>query len=200
MGSYRKSFGRHRSFSITTSRSHSSPSGPVPQKRESGLAGPSYEDLLKRDGTQQPDASIPETREETLNPITVPKPTFSSQQKSSSPLVSSSQLSPEPMSSATVVSHYRKEDSTAPPTSPLKLKKPKPLNPAVTMISGRSATRHEKYRKQEERLDELNITRKPPTSAVLQPVYRYCTIDGIVKPYRTHHCRICGTVSVACTV
>ncbi|KAG5645126.1 hypothetical protein DXG03_006843 [Asterophora parasitica] len=37
------------------------------------------------------------------------------------------------------------------------------------------------------------ISRKPPLSPVLLPERRYCELDGIVKPYRTHHCRSCGT-------
>ena len=37
--------------------------------------------------------------------------------------------------------------------------------------------------------------RKPPSNAILSPEFRYCPRDGLVKPYRCHHCRICGTVS-----
>ena len=39
------------------------------------------------------------------------------------------------------------------------------------------------------------IRRQPHQSPVLSPEYRYCLRDEIVKPPRTHHCRICGTVS-----
>lgn len=39
------------------------------------------------------------------------------------------------------------------------------------------------------------LTRKPPPRAVLLPENRYCSRDEIVKPYRAHHCRACGTVS-----
>jgi palmitoyltransferase len=42
-----------------------------------------------------------------------------------------------------------------------------------------------------------HITRRPPTTAVLLPAHRYCSKDEIVKPYRAHHCRACGTVSLA---
>ncbi|KAF9463502.1 DHHC palmitoyltransferase-domain-containing protein [Collybia nuda] len=37
------------------------------------------------------------------------------------------------------------------------------------------------------------ISRRPPMVPVLLPEHRYCSIDGIVKPYRAHHCRNCGT-------
>ncbi|KAF9529851.1 DHHC palmitoyltransferase-domain-containing protein [Crepidotus variabilis] len=42
-------------------------------------------------------------------------------------------------------------------------------------------------------LDQRNVHRRPPTTAVLNPVHRYCGMDEIVKPGRTHHCRSCGT-------
>lgn len=38
-------------------------------------------------------------------------------------------------------------------------------------------------------------SRRPPSHPVLLPEYRYCYKDNLVKPMRTHHCRICGTVS-----
>ena len=41
-----------------------------------------------------------------------------------------------------------------------------------------------------------HITRRPPRTAVLLPAHRYCSLDEIVKPYRAHHCRACGTVSL----
>lgn len=39
-------------------------------------------------------------------------------------------------------------------------------------------------------------SRRPPTYPVLLPEYRYCGRDGLVKPMRAHHCRVCGTVSL----
>lgn len=45
-------------------------------------------------------------------------------------------------------------------------------------------------------LTTVNIQRKPNANPVLAPEYRYCWRDEIIKPPRTHHCRICGTVSV----
>lgn len=40
------------------------------------------------------------------------------------------------------------------------------------------------------------VTRKPPSSPTLHPAYRYCALDEIIKPLRTHHCKSCGTVSL----
>ncbi|KAI6148075.1 DHHC palmitoyltransferase-domain-containing protein [Pisolithus tinctorius] len=37
------------------------------------------------------------------------------------------------------------------------------------------------------------ISRRPPTTPILLPENRYCSRCKIVKPYRTHHCRACGT-------
>ncbi|KAJ7455017.1 zf-DHHC-domain-containing protein [Mycena galericulata] len=35
--------------------------------------------------------------------------------------------------------------------------------------------------------------RFPPTTAALLPPHRWCARCSIVKPYRAHHCRVCGT-------
>ncbi|KAJ7123731.1 DHHC palmitoyltransferase-domain-containing protein [Mycena epipterygia] len=35
--------------------------------------------------------------------------------------------------------------------------------------------------------------RFPPTTAPLLPPHRWCARCAIVKPYRAHHCRVCGT-------
>ena len=42
---------------------------------------------------------------------------------------------------------------------------------------------------------KVYIARRPPSSAALLPENRYCHEDGLVKPFRAHHCRHCGTVS-----
>ncbi|KAI0369328.1 zf-DHHC-domain-containing protein [Pilatotrama ljubarskyi] len=39
----------------------------------------------------------------------------------------------------------------------------------------------------------MMYTRKPPTTPILLPEYRYCHKDGFLKPMRAHHCRACGT-------
>jgi hypothetical protein len=37
--------------------------------------------------------------------------------------------------------------------------------------------------------------RRPEGRPVLLPENRYCGRDHLIKPLRTHHCRVCGTVS-----
>ncbi|TFK26936.1 zf-DHHC-domain-containing protein [Coprinopsis marcescibilis] len=37
------------------------------------------------------------------------------------------------------------------------------------------------------------IARRPPMTPFLHPAHRFCEKDEIVKPYRAHHCRTCGT-------
>ncbi|KAH9852983.1 zf-DHHC-domain-containing protein [Lenzites betulinus] len=39
----------------------------------------------------------------------------------------------------------------------------------------------------------MMFTRKPPSTPILLPEYRYCHKDGFQKPMRAHHCRACGT-------
>ncbi|KAH8077098.1 zf-DHHC-domain-containing protein [Cristinia sonorae] len=39
----------------------------------------------------------------------------------------------------------------------------------------------------------MMFTRRPSTTPVLLPEYRYCSKCKFVKPLRTHHCRACGT-------
>ncbi|KAF9450518.1 zf-DHHC-domain-containing protein [Macrolepiota fuliginosa MF-IS2] len=40
---------------------------------------------------------------------------------------------------------------------------------------------------------ELPVRRRPSMTPILHPAYRYCHQDRIVRPYRAHHCRSCGT-------
>ncbi|KAJ7704077.1 hypothetical protein B0H17DRAFT_40850 [Mycena rosella] len=40
--------------------------------------------------------------------------------------------------------------------------------------------------------------RFPPTTAALLPLHRWYSRCAIVKPYRAHHCRVCGTVRPLC--
>jgi len=44
------------------------------------------------------------------------------------------------------------------------------------------------------------FSRRPPTTPVLLPQYRYCYKDGHIKPFRAHHCRACGTVRLIITL
>lgn len=40
---------------------------------------------------------------------------------------------------------------------------------------------------------EPPLERRPPTTPILDPYYRWCRRCERVKPYRAHHCRHCGT-------
>ncbi|CAE6428535.1 unnamed protein product [Rhizoctonia solani] len=39
----------------------------------------------------------------------------------------------------------------------------------------------------------VHVTRNPPQTPVLADEYRYCARDKLMKPMRTHHCRLCAT-------
>lgn len=167
--------------SLTLSSSH----GPAPQRKVSaGLAGPSYEDLLRRDDSRPIEAR--EQNAGVTDSISVPKPAFMN--GTTNP---GTPYSPSPVTttSTTVAS--------PPPRQPTflnkkLLKKPHALSP---MVSKQSPARQHKELKKQQRLVTLNVTRRPPMTPVLHPVHRYCPTDHIIKPYRAHHCRSCGTVS-----
>ncbi|KAJ3491933.1 hypothetical protein NLI96_g375 [Meripilus lineatus] len=42
-------------------------------------------------------------------------------------------------------------------------------------------------------LPPMMFTRRPSTTPVLLPEFRYCHKDEFVRPMRAHHCRACGT-------
>ncbi|KIM41877.1 hypothetical protein M413DRAFT_27435 [Hebeloma cylindrosporum] len=174
---------RRISLSPTTSRSHAT----VPiTRKDTGLAGPSYEDLLRRDGAST--SEVQGTNQGASDAIPVPKPAFMGDSKGGPGAPAST--SPAPTSSTTAMSHQQQHPSFNMTNSKLKLKKPKPISPSVTPVSTK---REQKWMERERVLQSLNITRRPPTTAVLQPVHRYCNTDEILKPYRAHHCRVCGT-------
>ncbi|KDR78257.1 hypothetical protein GALMADRAFT_245344 [Galerina marginata CBS 339.88] len=182
---------RQNSLSVTTSRTHTySPS----QRRENGngLAGPSYEDLLRREGAEQAVEQVPNVG--TLDSIQVPKPALLNGSETQTSSIPPPETLPAPTSSVTITSqHERKNRRTDGPTfldSKLKLKKPNPLAPIHTRSP---SSKGEKELERERQLQLLNVTRRPSTTPVLHPVHRYCTTDEIVKPYRAHHCRVCGT-------
>jgi len=81
----------------------------------------------------------------------------------------------------------------APPSEPGKLKRKLPLSTAErrARLAERQMQRQEEL---EQRLAAKNVRRKPPQTPVLLPVHRYCDVDQLLKPFRAHHCRICGTV------
>ncbi|KAG7087782.1 hypothetical protein E1B28_013723 [Marasmius oreades] len=62
---------------------------------------------------------------------------------------------------------------------------------------GERPDRHErmqlKIQRAMKRAESKNVYRRPSNTPQLLPEFRYCQKDGFVKPYRTHHCRACGT-------
>jgi palmitoyltransferase len=167
--------------STTLSSSH----GPASQRKASaGLAGPSYEDLLRRDDSRPIEAR--EQHAGVTDSIAIPKPAF---MNGATNYGAPHSPSPGTTTSTTVAS--------PPPPQPAflnkkLLKKPHALSPTV---SKPSPARQDKELKRQQRLVTLNVTRRPPMTPVLHPVHRYCPTDRIIKPYRAHHCRVCGTVS-----
>ena len=155
---------------------------------ERGLAGPSYEDLTKRDASivgvrgvdianLGPDTDIESnplanvTRRQSITASTSetqPSNTFKPAFPSTALLPSSPNGRP----------HLAVENS-------LKLPKWK------SRTSDTSSNKHLRNAQ----LTEAQLHRLPPTTPVLQPLHRYCLTEGFVKPYRAHHCRSCGTVS-----
>ncbi|KAI0324507.1 zf-DHHC-domain-containing protein [Cubamyces sp. BRFM 1775] len=83
--------------------------------------------------------------------------------------LSSSQRHPPPSSS---------EDQAHPPSQPEAESHIQPL-PGTASAEGEQKP--------------MMFTRKPPTTPIMLPEYRYCHKDGFQKPLRAHHCRACGT-------
>ena len=149
-----------------------------PQHTERGLAGPSYEDLTKRNANVVG-----------VGGVNKPDPPANGTQKPSSITVSTSETQPSntfkpAISSATVLSSSPKGGSHLAFENNLKLPKWKSTSDTST-----------NKRLERAQLMEAQLHRQPPTTPVLQPLHRYCLTDGFVKPYRAHHCRACGTVS-----
>jgi len=64
----------------------------------------------------------------------------------------------------------------------------------IKSASSEQHRRNDLKRSSPEKKWRVHVERRPPTIPILLPEHRYCTIDEIVKPFRTHHCRSCGTV------
>lgn len=85
-------------------------------------------------------------------------------------------------------------------------------NPDMTRVAGNSlvptaASGHAPHRNKEyhesgsaRNPNPREPARCPPATPILLPEFRYCSRCKIVKPYRTHHCRSCGTVSHSLSV
>jgi palmitoyltransferase len=156
------------------------------QNTERGLAGPSYEDLTRRN------ASI-------VGVGVVDKPNLCPDVESNSPANGTQRHS------ITVSTSETQPSNTFQPAFPSNtvLSSPPESRPHLafenklklpTWKSMTSATSTNK-RLEKAQLMEEQLHRQPPTTPVLQPVHRFCLIDGFVKPYRAHHCQSCETVS-----
>jgi len=66
-----------------------------------------------------------------------------------------------------------------------------------TTVSGHAPHRNKEYHESgsARNPNPRELARCPPATPILLPEFRYCNRCKIVKPYRTHHCRSCGTVS-----
>jgi hypothetical protein len=80
--------------------------------------------------------------------------------------------------------HAAVPDAERPSGLPRRLSKPQPHTPAKLGEDGTGLNKR----------GEPAYTRRPATTPILRPEYRYCGRDEIIKPYRAHHCRMCGTV------
>lgn len=60
---------------------------------------------------------------------------------------------------------------------------------------GGNAEKGKKDRKGKKKKRPQHVDRIPPQTPVLAEEYRYCQRDQLMKPMRTHHCRLCATVS-----
>ena len=150
---------------------------------ERGLAGPSYEDLTKGSASivdvegvdkanLSPDIESNHSANGTQRPsITVPTSetqpsnTFKPAFPSTSVLSSSNNARPLNSFENNIKLPNWKSDTSA--------------NKSLKKAQGKEEEPH----------------RQPPTTPVLQPLHRFCMNEGLVKPYRAHHCRSCGTVS-----
>lgn len=149
-----------------------------PQNTERGLAGPSYEDLTKRN------ASI-------VGVGGVDKPTDTEAANGTQrPSITASTLETQP--SNTFKPAF---PSTAVLSSSPEGRTHLAFEKTLKVPKWKSKTSATNKRLEKAKLMEAQLHRQPPTTPVLQPLHRYCLTDGLVKPYRAHHCRSCGTVS-----
>lgn len=160
------------------------------------IAGPSYEDLMKRDSSIIGAGSvIGSNPSPDVNPPTsaIQRPSIALSASETQP---STTFRPALPSTTTVVSSSPQGKAKLTFGRKLKLQKNKPMASTTnTAPVFRSDKRLKKAKRREARMEELHVDRRPPTTAVLQPLHRYCLTEGFVKPYRAHHCRSCGAVS-----
>ena len=130
-----------------------------------------------------------------------PAPSPDSRTPSSRPRSPPPQLFPERANkdqSSTEAPADRPPSATYAPSSPAapRASHQQEQNDSFQRVHGRHVPSREAMGAQSE--DDLPpplYSRRPPTAPVLDEEYRYCPRDELIKPYRTHHCRTCGTVS-----
>ncbi|PPQ65457.1 hypothetical protein CVT24_010788 [Panaeolus cyanescens] len=180
------------SYSATSaSHNHASPSNSPP------MGGPSYEDLLRRDlltsqqttGQTKPDnaSAVGNAVSALSNPANLPSYNTTAKDGLSETLPSAHVTDLPPPATAKTSSKKVKSSklrNTPPPGA-----SESPISPSAQTISPKERKRLER----ETRLMNLNVVRRPPMLPYLLPAHRYCESDLIVKPYRAHHCRACGT-------
>lgn len=157
-----------------------------PRKKERGLAGPSYEDLSKRNssivsvgGVENPNLGPDVENNSPTNGTHRPSITTSTSETQPS-----NKLKPAFPSTSVLSSSPEGRPQLAFENN-LKLPKWKMTSSDIS----------KNKRLEKARLMEAQLQRHPPTTPVLQPLHRYCVNDGFVKPYRARHCRTCETVS-----
>ncbi|KAF9054095.1 DHHC palmitoyltransferase-domain-containing protein [Panaeolus papilionaceus] len=161
--------------------------------------GPSYEDLLRREGLAAHSASVaaqpgsPSTVNNAVsslpNSVNVPAPnTLAMGDPSivSSPIPHASEL-PPPVTAK--LSRFKKSKSVESKPGNVATSHPPAPPSAAQPLSPKERKRLDR----EAQLLNLNVVRRPPMLPYLLPAHRYCDRDFIVKPYRAHHCRACGT-------
>lgn len=69
-------------------------------------------------------------------------------------------------------------------------------NTTATPSTVNALTSPEVGKARESTIEEDYVPGIPSRYPALDPANRYCSKDEFVKPYRAHHCRACGTVSL----
>lgn len=96
---------------------------------------------------------------------------------------------------------YRNDSSSSSPTQHNLLPPPSVQHAAPQSSSGHSAPQSEDASSPEQMKSASERIppepgRRPPSTPILVPAYRYCEREGLIKPLRAHHCKACGKVCV----
>jgi palmitoyltransferase len=186
-------------------------------RRDKGLAGPSYEDLLKRAESRPSDAQDPNAG--VLNAIPVRKPVAVLSAAADVTNNNGTASGSDTTHSHTHVSthaHVRTPSSSSPLSATETIAHPPPAHRRSSSAGGNKLVRKDyqnqnqvdtqaqdystqnenRRQKRSKEEKEMFLSRRPPATPVLLPAHRYCGTEELVKPYRAHHCRMCGKVDV----